>query len=142
MDIVFFDVNSKWYAHALKLRDAVLRKPLGLSFTQEELKRDEHDLHVAAIENGKLLACLTLSDTGDKSLKIRQVAVCPQRQRKGLGTALNTAAEEYARSKGYVMLYCHARITAASFYERLGFKRVGEEFTEVTIPHIKMVKIL
>ena len=36
----------------------------------------------------------------------------------------------------------HARETAVGFYEKLGYKVVGDKFTEVTIPHYVMEKKL
>jgi len=36
----------------------------------------------------------------------------------------------------------HARKTALGFYEKLGYNVVGDEFTEVTIPHFVMEKNL
>jgi predicted GNAT family N-acyltransferase len=34
----------------------------------------------------------------------------------------------------------HARTTAVGFYQKLGYARTGEEFTEVTIPQYIMEK--
>jgi predicted GNAT family N-acyltransferase len=36
----------------------------------------------------------------------------------------------------------HARKTVMGFYEKLGYKVVGDEFTEVTIGHYTMEKDL
>jgi predicted GNAT family N-acyltransferase len=36
----------------------------------------------------------------------------------------------------------HARTTAVGFYEKLGYKRMGDEFEEVTISHYVMEKDL
>jgi predicted GNAT family N-acyltransferase len=36
----------------------------------------------------------------------------------------------------------HARKTATGFYEKLGYKIVGKEFTELNIPHYNMEKPL
>jgi predicted GNAT family N-acyltransferase len=36
----------------------------------------------------------------------------------------------------------HARQTAAGFYSKLGYQRVGDPFVEVTLPHIAMRKPL
>ena len=36
----------------------------------------------------------------------------------------------------------HARMTAVGFYAKLGYTRVGDGFTEVGIPHVKMEKRL
>jgi predicted GNAT family N-acyltransferase len=34
----------------------------------------------------------------------------------------------------------HARKNASGFYEKMGYKRLGDEFEEITIPHIVMEK--
>ncbi len=36
----------------------------------------------------------------------------------------------------------HARLYARGFYERLGYRAASDIFTEVTIPHIEMEKML
>jgi predicted GNAT family N-acyltransferase len=51
-------------------------------------------------------------------------------------------AENIARDRGFKKLCMHSRKTAAGFYERLGYSVTGEEFTEVTIPHYNMEKML
>jgi predicted GNAT family N-acyltransferase len=137
-----FEYNSPDYVKALKLRDRVLRKPLGLSFTEAELKKDEHDTHFGLFEGGTILACLILTETEDKQMKMRQVAVDDQYQGRGLGKELSLAAEKYAAGKGFTLMFCHARKTAAPFYQKLGYRIVGDEFTEVNIPHYVMEKEL
>lgn len=70
-----FNFSSCEYAEALNLRTRILRTPLGLEFTKEELKKDEEDIHLGLFENGKLLACLTLVGGRNGRMKMRQVAV-------------------------------------------------------------------
>jgi predicted GNAT family N-acyltransferase len=36
----------------------------------------------------------------------------------------------------------HARETAVPFYEAMAYTKIGDRFTEVTIPHWSMVKVL
>ncbi|RYG29002.1 GNAT family N-acetyltransferase, partial [bacterium] len=67
--------------------------------------------------------------------KIRQVAVDPMEQGKGLGAALMRAIEPLCDE-----IYLHARDTAVPFYLRLGYQIVGEPFEEVGIPHRAMRK--
>jgi len=43
---------------------------------------------------------------------------------------------------GYREIVLHARESAVRFYESVGYVAEGEAFTEVTIPHRKMVKRL
>lgn len=137
-----FNYHSTDYAKALKLRDRVLRQPLGLNFTEAELKKDEHDIHFGLFEGENILACLILSETPGKRMKMRQVAVDDANQGKGLGGQLSQAAEQYALQHGFNVMFCHARKTAAPFYQKMGYRIVGDEFTEVNIPHYEMEKDL
>ena len=137
-----FDYHSTDYAKALLLRDRVLRQPLGLKFTEEELKKDKNDVHFGLFNGDDIVACLILTDAGNKRMKMRQVAVDGQYQGKGLGKSLSFAAEKYALEHGFTAMFCHARKTAAPFYQNLGYHIVGDEFTEVNIPHYTMEKDL
>jgi N-acetylglutamate synthase-like GNAT family acetyltransferase len=141
-NIKVFAYGTDEYRQALALRTDVLRTPLGLKFTPEELEKDKHDVHLGLFLDNKILACLTLSITPDNKLKMRQVAVNDHWQHKGVGTLLSASAEDYARENGVQVIYCHARKTAAPFYEKLGYKIVSDEFTEVNIPHYVMEKLL
>ena len=140
--IKMFNYNSPEYKTALQLRDKVLRKPLGLQFTAAELAKDENDLHFGLFDGNRIIACLTLSEAENKKMKMRQVAVDDALQGKGLGKKLSLAAEKYALQKGFDTMFCHARKIAAPFYLKLGYKIIGDEFTEVNIPHYVMEKKL
>jgi ribosomal protein S18 acetylase RimI-like enzyme len=51
-------------------------------------------------------------------------------------------AENLARDRGYKTITMHARDNAIGFYEKMGYKKRGAEFKEVTIPHYVMEKSL
>ncbi len=137
-----FPYGSKDYNEALVLRYRVLRKPLGLQFTEIELKRDEKGVHFGVFEDGKIIACLTLVNIDKGIMQMRQVAVDVEAQGRGVGSELSVAAEKYAMENGCSIIFCHARKTAVHFYEKLGFSIASEEFTEVNIPHYVMEKRL
>lgn len=130
------------YDKEIALRYDVLRKPLRLNFTAEQLAAEGDFFHLGYFDGESLLACLILAPEKDGKIKMKQVAVAAQQQGKGIGAQLVTAAESFAASKGFTLMYCHARDTAVPFYEKLGYSRVGEEFEEVTIPHWEMEKSL
>ena len=140
--IKIFDYHSSQYKLALQLRDRVLRQPLGLKFTPEELKKDEEDSHFGLFDGDVVLACLTLTKSENGRMKMRQVAVDDSFQGKGLGRELSAAAEAYAIKQGFKTMFCNARKTAVPFYQKLGYKIVGDEFVEVNIPHYLMEKNL
>ncbi|MBK7147811.1 MAG: GNAT family N-acetyltransferase [Bacteroidetes bacterium] len=142
MDIRIFKEGTADYDRALALRDRELRQPLGLRFTTEELKKDEHDWHFGLFDGDEIAACLTLTACDCSRMKMRQVATDSAKQGKGLGRILSHAAEKFAADKGFEVMFCNARKSAVPFYEKLGYKIVSGEFTEVGIPHYTMEKQL
>jgi ribosomal protein S18 acetylase RimI-like enzyme len=134
--------GSAAYDSTLALRDEVMRQPLGLNFTDEELQRDRTDFHLACHEDGQLVGCLVLSPLGDNDVQMRQVAVLPRLQGQSIGRDLVQFAEYFARRRGYSTMTLHARDTAIPFYEKLGYNRIGEPFEQVTITHWEMTKPL
>jgi ribosomal protein S18 acetylase RimI-like enzyme len=127
--------GSAAYKASVLLRNEVLRRPLGLELTDEELERERSDYHLVCEENGELVGCLVLVPQGSDEVKMRQVAVSPHARGRGVGRALTEFAEEFSRERGFTRLTLHARSTAVPFYEKLGYERTGGEFEEVTIPH-------
>jgi predicted GNAT family N-acyltransferase len=136
--------DSAEYRETIALRDAILRAPLGLSFSEEELRAEATQVHVTATGDGGALAgCLVLRPSDDRSVHMRQLAVVEAARRSGLGSGLVRFAEDHARTAlGAQRIHCHARADVVPFYEQLGYAKVGEPFIEVTIPHQAMEKRL
>jgi hypothetical protein len=55
---VAFQHLSEDYWLLVALRTEVLRKPLGLEFSKEELHNEGEQSHFGIFENGKALACM------------------------------------------------------------------------------------
>jgi len=134
--------DSPEYRDEVELRDKILRKPLGLSFTEEQLKAEIEEYHLGAYLSGKLIGCLLFKPLDNKTVKMRQVAVDETIQGKGVGKKLVEFSEKFAFEKGYLEIILNARDTAVPFYLKSGYEVVGEMFIEVTIPHYKMRKLL
>lgn len=142
MALKIIDHGSAEYSQMVRLRDDILRKPLGLSFSQTELAREKDEILIGAFEDDKLLGCCMLVNEEPGVVRLRQMAVSNNLQGKGIGRALMNFAENIARDRGFKKLTMHARKTAIGFYERLGYEVCGDEFQEVTIPHYVMEKKL
>lgn len=136
------DHGTKEYQQMVHLRSEILRRPLGLHFSREELEEEKDDILMGAFEDDRLLGCCLLSRMDSTTIRLRQMAVPGNMQGKGIGRALTIFAENIARDMGYKKLCMHARTTALGFYQKLGYSTVGNEFTEVTIPHYIMEKSL
>jgi ribosomal protein S18 acetylase RimI-like enzyme len=142
MALKIIDHGSIEYRQMVKLRDDMLRKPLGLGFTEEELEQEKDNMFIAAFEDDDILGCCMLVEENPATARLRQMAVLNDLQGKGIGRALMCFAENIARDRGYKILSMHARKNAIGFYEKMGYKVASNEFTEVTIPHFVMEKKL
>lgn len=142
MPIKQIDHGSREYKKMVNLRYEILRKPLNLAFDQKELDREKHDILIGAFEEDKILGCCLLTKVDKHSVRLRQMAVQNNLQGKGIGASMMHFAENVARDAGYKKIIMHARKTAIGFYEKLGYKVSGHEFTEISIPHYIMEKKL
>jgi GNAT superfamily N-acetyltransferase len=134
--------GSDVYREAVRLREAVLRRPLGLQWAPRDFDAEESSLHLGAFLGGRLVGTLVLRPREAGTLQMRQVAVAPEWRSRGIGSALVRFAECVASEHGYTSIMAHARVTALAFYRRLGYREVGEPFTEIGIPHREVVKVL
>jgi len=137
------DFGTPEFDEALKLRYEVLRKPLNMEFNPEDIAKEYDSFHIGCYSQaGELLAVLTLKPVDSKTVKMRQVAVDPKSQSKGLGTYLVQEIEKFATVKGFEKIELHARDTAVNFYKKSGYIPKGKIFKEVGIDHLSMYKIL
>ncbi len=139
MIILPYEFGTPEYLEAIALRDIVLRKPLGLSINDDPLELEYDQIHIGLYEEeAGLVGTCTLQTQESGALKMRQVAIHPDVQRKGYGRALVSYCERYALAQEAPKLYCHAREVAMPFYKKCNWAIEGEVFTEVGIPHYKM----
>lgn len=142
MALKIIDYGTPEYQQMIKMREDILRKPLGLNFDEKELESEKNNLLIAAFDDDKMLGCCMLVPENESIVRLRQMAVLNDLQGKGIGRALMLFAENLARDRGYNKISMHARKNATGFYEKVGYKVVGDEFEEVTIPHYNMEKEL
>jgi len=128
------------YEQMLDLRDQVLRIPLGLSVKNDDLSKDLQDVLLVATHGSDVIGCVILHPINKEVVRLRAMAVAPEIQRKGIGRMLVDEAERIASAEGYTRIILHARIVAVGFYQKMGYVRQGDLFTEVGIPHVLMQK--
>ncbi|MFH2134469.1 MAG: GNAT family N-acetyltransferase [Pseudomonadota bacterium] len=141
LDFSAVTFGSDAYKRTCELRNDVLRKPLGLDLFNEDLSQEKEQSHFGLFDDdGQLIACVIAIRLALDTAKIRQMAVRSGYEGQGVGRALMRALEVQLAKDGVTKLMLHARLSAAGFYERLGYVRSGEPFVEVGIPHIRMKK--
>ncbi len=124
------------YASIHHIRQTVFideqRVPAELEFDE----RDEVCRHVIAFDGGTAVGTGRLDI--DYGGKIGRVGVVATHRKCGVGRAIMQRLHELAREARQQRLWCHAQLTAAPFYEGLGYTRVGPAFEEAGIDHVRM----
>ena len=120
MALKIIDHGSREYQQMVQLRNDILRKPLKLTFSPEELEKEKDEILIGAFEEEKMLGCCMLIMVDPTTVRLRQMAVLNNLQGKGIGRALMQFAENIARDRGFKKIIMHARKTAAGFYEKTG----------------------
>jgi predicted GNAT family N-acyltransferase len=143
-DIIVFEapLGSDLYRQALILREEILRRPLGLTISPEELADDETRQHFCALLLGGVVGCVSLKPLGEALVQLKQMAVAGERQRRGIGRRLLLHVEAWAGTSGFRLIVLHARTGAEAFYAAHGYLAEGDPFEENTLPHVRMSKRL
>ncbi|MDR2948568.1 MAG: GNAT family N-acetyltransferase [Prevotella sp.] len=130
------------YDKMVDLRYRILREPLGLTFSPEYLEKEKNDILCVCEENSSVIGCCILTPVDNRIIQLRQMAVDNSIQKKGIGAKVLHFAEQTARERGFNRIILHARKVAVGFYLKYNYNIIGEEFTEVGIPHYEMEKII
>jgi predicted GNAT family N-acyltransferase len=137
------EFGSDDFRKECELRHEVLRVPIGLSLYDEDLDQESQQLHFGLFDQcGDLVVCVIAAPVSPIEARIRQMAIHREHQGKGHGRRIIRDLEGHLAQRGFVHLVMHARLTAIGFYTKLGYAKVGNEFMEVGIPHVKMEKYI
>ena len=83
-------------------------------------------LTLAAYENGELLGVIRVVGDGFTVVLVQDLLVFPEKQRKGVGTALLRAVLERYGSVRQIELVTDDTPETAAFYSSLGFKELSK----------------
>ena len=133
------------FAQYYELRWQVLRGPWGQPRGSE---RDEFDSAAGAAEHalmldedGRAVAVGRLHFNSPAEAQIRYMAVHESARGSGLGRRIVAYLESRAQNRGVQRIILNARDTVAGFYEKLGYRKVGDGPTLFgTVKHVRMEK--
>jgi predicted GNAT family N-acyltransferase len=133
--------KSQEWTNAVKLREQILRAPLGSKFTDAELEEEKSHIQIAGFLDNDLVATAVLVPEGEE-MKMQRVVVMENLRNKNIGSMMMTFCEKLASDRNIKSIYCHARDTAVNFYSKNHYAKEGDYFDEDGIPHLKMRKVL
>lgn len=116
------------------LRHSVLWPDKPIEYVKVE--NDAEGYHFGALQNGEIVAVISLFVQNDIG-RFRKFATRPDCQGQGIGSQLLYHVMAEARRLGATVLWCDARLSAASFYERFGFRAAGDVFYKGAISYSK-----
>lgn len=123
-----------------EIRTAVFVEEQG--FREEFDTQDGQAVHLTAFIDGKPAGCLRYFTADGKEYHIGRVAVLPEYRKEKLGSRLLAAAEAQICARGAEKIVLSAQCRVASFYEKNGYKPLGDVFYDEFCPHICMEKKL
>jgi ribosomal protein S18 acetylase RimI-like enzyme len=141
-DCRFIGVDSPLYPAELALRFRILREPLGHDFASVRFAFEDDSYHLVAVDRGKVFGCVLFHPDGAGGGRLYQMAVDDMLQGQGIGAHLVALLEDELEADGLQRVELHARGQAIGFYQRCGYRCVGEPFEEVGVTHRLMEKDL
>ncbi len=101
-----------------------------------EYEHEEESSHYLLFLGEKPIAAARWRET-EMGVKLERFAVLPQFRNRGFGEViLKEILKDVAPMEKRI--YLHAQLKAVTFYERNGFIKFGEQFTEAGIEHFLM----
>ncbi|MCC2548687.1 GNAT family N-acetyltransferase [Hymenobacter sp. BT175] len=125
---------------AFTIRETVFVGEQGVPVDAEYDEHDRTDArhYLARAEDGTPCGAARWRPT-DKGVKLERFAVLDEYRNHGVGTALlHRVLNDVQAAFPNAYVYLHAQLRAVRFYERHGFVKVGEQFTECDIEHFPM----
>lgn len=127
---------------AQAVRKKVFQEGQGIASTDDFDGLDNTSSHVVVYKNNDPIGTARIRFSEDKTkAKIQRVAVLESYQGQGIGRKIMEAVDTYLLKEHILEAYLDAQLQVKEFYEKLGYMQVGEQFEEVGIPHVKMVKM-
>ncbi len=135
--------NKDVLERCLKIRKRVFTVEKGVP---EEIEMDNYDClnemcshFLVRYQNTDVGAvrCLNISED---TLKIQRFCFYKEYRGLGLGKAVMEYMENAYKNRGFKTVEMDAKYEVFGFYEKCGYRRVSDVFTEAGVKHVKMMK--
>lgn len=135
----FNELTADELYRILKLRVSVFVVEQNCNYMELD-DRDRDAVHVWIEDENGIKAYLRVMDRGVESEYVSIGRVIAVERRCGWGSrileeGIRAAKEFYNADK----IYLESQVYAEGLYEKLGFRRISDEFLDVGIPHVKML---
>jgi len=134
--------TSQELKDAQEVRRQVFIEEQGINREADIDGLDQSSDHIIVYDNNNPVGTARVRYKNRIQAKLERIAVLKSYRGRGIGKRIIEASLGLAKTKGALEAILDAQQSASGFYEKLGFRQVGEPFEEVGIPHILMTKRL
>ncbi len=140
IEIVSYKTEDRpdYAVQANKIRQAVFVEEQNVDPALEYDEFETQAIHYLLFVEGVAVATARWRDTS-KGIKLERFATLGSHRNKGLGAILLQDIMEDILPLGK-KIYLHSQLKAIPFYERFGFIKIGDQFTEAEIEHFEMIQ--
>lgn len=132
-------INSPVYKDALSIRQEVFIAEQGVPF-EREVEGEEGKHYFVGYVGTTAAVCARAFHETPEVWHVQRVACRKEYRGRHLSSELMHFIEEKAAGLGIRTLTLGAQDQASPFYEKLGFKTIGDGFLDAGIPHHRMDK--
>jgi len=132
----FTSADKAFYDKALEIRQQVFIDELNVDPTLE-IENEESCKFYLIFVNEKVAGTARWRET-DKGIKLERFALLPEFRNQGTGSILLKRILDDILPFNK-KIYLHAQLNAVRYYERQGFIKSGDIFTEAFIQHYLMI---
>ncbi len=127
---------------AQRIRALVLEAEQGFAHDVNIDGHDDSAYHVLMLDGDRAVGTARLTETGPGEGMIARIAVLPSHRGSGLGEGLVRELESVAALRGLEAVHVEPHAHLGGFFERLGYERLAEAFTQDQHHLIRMRKAL
>lgn len=102
-----------------------------------KLEGDSEGIHFGLFAGDQLCSVVSLFHEGEV-YQFRKFATLPAYQGKGYGSLLLQHIIDYIRQRGGSKIWCNARNTASTFYQRFGFTETDQRYQKLGLDFVIM----
>lgn len=128
------------YEDALKIRQQVFIDEQGVDPQIEIDQWEDQAIHYAVYVNNVAVATARLIKEENQTYHMTRVASLKKYRGLGYGKELMDYIERQIKATGGQRIWLSAQLTAVSFYEKLGYQKIGETYEEAGMAHQRMEK--
>ena len=142
MALKIIDHGSREYQQMVQLRNDILRKPLRLTFTPEELEKEKDEILIGAFEEEKMLGCCMLIMVDPATVRLRQMAVLNNLQGKGHRKSINAVCRKHRPRPRFQKNHHACPQVSCGFLRKIRIPGLWRGIRRSTLPHYEMQKKL